>query len=382
MKIGIITHHTINNFGAFLQGWALQEKIKALFPQDEVYIINFIMPKQNIINVGGFFRYYPGSETPRSWLHKITQPALFAAARKRYYHLTKPVYNAAQINALGMDSIVIGSDEVWNYLDKKSYSPVKFGGGLTAPCLVAYAPSAGKSSGTDAPAEVRRAMQNFTALSARDISAQTLCRQVLGVSPITVCDPTFLTPTPRVDNEKIERLTRAPYILFYYCNGMPKAIKERIVAEAHEKGLCVLGGGEYDKLYTQMSVRLTPFEWAELFRRAEYVYTGTFHGVVFSILNRKNFGVYASIESRVKKIAALLDRFGIENRDIAPDGELSKLPNVDYDAVYRHIDKLRADSTDYLYNAVRGEKRKGETTDDTEQSRPETLFGAGQNRTV
>lgn len=373
MKIGIITHHCINNFGAFLQGWALSEKIKALFPKDEVYIINYIMPMQNIINIGGFFRYYKSSETPVSWLNKITQPSIFRKARKEYYNMTKAVYNAEQINALGMDCIVIGSDEVWNYLDKKSYSLVKFGGGLKAKSIVAYAPSAGKSSGADMPIEIKNAMKGFTALSARDISAQNLCEIALGVKPMAVCDPTFLADFPKVDNEKIRRLTEKPYILFYYCNGIPRDLKEKIISDARRKGYRVLGGGEYDKLYSDMSIRLTPFEWVELFKRAEYVYTGTFHGVVFSILNRKNFSVYASIESRIKKICALLDGFGIENRDIIKDGVWQELNAIDYDEVYLKIDKLRADSENYLKRAVMGERIMGETLDDKKQSGFEVL---------
>ena len=373
MKIGIITHHCINNFGAFLQGWALSEKIKALFPKDEVYIINYIMPMQNIINIGGFFRYYKSSETPVSWLNKITQPSIFRKARKEYYNMTKAVYNAEQINALGMDCIVIGSDEVWNYLDKKSYSLVKFGGGLKAKSIVAYAPSAGKSSGADMPIEIKNAMKGFTALSARDISAQNLCEIALGVKPMAVCDPTFLADFPEVDNEKIRRLTEKPYILFYYCNGIPRDLKEKIISDARRKGYRVLGGGEYDKLYSDMSIRLTPFEWVELFKRAEYVYTGTFHGVVFSILNRKNFSVYASIESRIKKICALLDGFGIENRDIIKDGVWQELNAIDYDEVYLKIDKLRADSENYLKRAVMGERIMGETLDDKKQSGFEVL---------
>ena len=373
MKIGIITHHCINNFGAFLQGWALQEKIKKLFPDDEVYIINYIMPMQNIINIGGFFRYYPKSETPLSWLNKITQPAIFSKARKKYYNMTKAVFNAEQINALGMDCIVIGSDEVWNYLDKKAYSPVKFSGGLSADSIVAYAPSAGKSADAAVPDEIRAAMRGCTALSARDVSAQSLCNRTLGMTPVTVCDPTFLTATPSIDNEKIKRLTEKPYILFYYCNGIPKHIKEKIISDAHQKGYRVLGGGEYDRLYSDMSIRLTPFEWAELFKRAEYVYTGTFHGVVFSILNRKDFCVYASIESRIKKISALLSQFGIENRDIVKDGMVREHTPIDYDKVYLKIDRLRAESEDYLYRAVRGERIKGEVSDDKKQSGFEVL---------
>lgn len=373
MKIGIITHHCINNYGAFLQGWALQEKIKALFPHDEVYMINYIIPKQNIINIGGFFRFYPGSETPVSWLNKITQPAIFANTRRKYYNMTKAVYNAEQINALGMDCIVIGSDEVWNYLDPKSYSLIKFSKGLNAKRIVAYAPSVGKSTGTDIPDEVREAMKGFTSLSARDVSAQDMCKRATGIRPMLVCDPTFLTPTPKVDNDKIRRLTKKPYVLFYYCNGIPQELKEKIISDAKKKGYAVIGAGEYDKLYSDMAIRLTSFEWAELFRHAEYVYTGTFHGVVFSIINRKDFRVYASIESRVKKISALLDQFGIGNRDIVGADADKKNDAIDYDAVYRNIDRLRADSEDYLLRAISGESVKGEKAHDKKQRGSEVL---------
>ena len=355
MKIGILTHHSINNYGAFLQTWALQERLKALFPKDEVLVINYISPKQNIINIGGFFRFYPGSETPKSWLNKITQPLIFSKSRKQHLNTTKKVYNVEGINALGLDCIVIGSDEVWNYLDPKSYTPIKYSAGLKSKRIVAYAPSTGKATGEDAPEAVKNAMPGFTALSARDKGAQVLCEKTLGKTPIMVCDPTFLSQTPEIDNEKINKLTEKPYVLFYYCNGIPRELKKQIVDNAKAKGYEVLGAGEYDKLYSQMSVRLTPFEWVELFRRAQYVYTGTFHGVVFSILNRKNFRVYASIDSRVKKISALLAQFGIEDRTLSAD-TLNNDSEIDYEAVYRYINNLRKQSVDYLLGAVKGEE--------------------------
>ena len=362
MRIGILTHHSINNFGAFLQCYALQEKLKSLFPNDEVFVINYIIPKQNIINIGGFFRFYPGSETLKSWFNKIAQPCIFSKTRKEYLDLTKRVYSANQINKLDLDCIVIGSDEVWNYLDGKGFSLVKFGGGLKAKRIVAYAPSTGKATGENAPEAVLDAMKGFTALSARDKGAQTLCEKALGKTPELVCDPTFLTATPKIDNEKIRKLTQKPYILFYYCNGIPSDLKKKIIDGAKQAGYEVLGAGEYDKMYSQMSVKLSPFEWAELFRRAEYVYTGTFHGVVFSVLNRKSFRVFASIESRVKKIDALLDQLGIEDRALTADSKFCITDKVDYDKVYEYIERLRKSSSEFLMNSVNSEEER--TSDD------------------
>lgn len=361
MKIGILTHHSINNYGAFMQTWCLQEKLRSLFPNDEVCIINFVDKRHTFISAAGFLRVYPDKETPKTWIRKVFQPMVFHDCRNQYMAKTKKVYSVEEINALGLDCIVIGSDEVWNYLDKKSYLPVKFSAGLTAPRIVAYAPSTGKSNGIDeVPQEVYEAMKGFTALSARDKGAQNLCKTTLGVTPMLVCDPTFLTPAPKVDNERIKYYTKNPYILFYHCNGIPRPWKEKIIKDAIEKGYDVIGAGEYDKLYTHVSIRITPFEWAELFKHAQYVYTGTFHGVVFSILSRKNFKVYASIKARIMKIGALLEQFGIGDRTLTEDALLERSDNIDYDKVYEYIEKLREKSSDYLYRAVNGEQIKGE----------------------
>ncbi|MBQ9517723.1 MAG: polysaccharide pyruvyl transferase family protein [Eubacterium sp.] len=366
MKIGILTHHNINNYGAFMQTYCLQEKLRELFPHDDVYVINYIIKKHSLINTAGFFRIYPDKETPMSWIRKVFQPIVFHDARNQYMAKTAKVYSVEDINALGLDCIVIGSDEVWNYLDPKSYLPVKYSEGLNAKSIVAYAPSTGKADGIeDVPKEVYEAMKGFTALSARDKGAQNLCKTTLGITPQLVCDPTFLFSAPFIFNERIRYYTKNPYILFYYCNGLPKKWKEKIIENARAEGYEVLGAGEYDKLYTKVSVRITPFEWAELFKHAEYVYTGTFHGVVFSILSRKNFKVYASIKSRIKKIGALLEQFGIGDRTLTEETLLDKGENIDYDKVYEYIEKLRDSSSDYLYRAVSGEQIKG-VADDTE----------------
>jgi hypothetical protein len=60
---------------------------------------------------------------------------------------TAKVYSVEDINALGLDCIVIGSDEVWNYLDPKSYLPVKYSEGLNASRIVAYAPARARRTG-------------------------------------------------------------------------------------------------------------------------------------------------------------------------------------------------------------------------------------------
>lgn len=77
MKIGILTHQYINNYGAFLQAWALREAIAELFPNDEVQIIDYVNLKHFIINAGGWFRFYKNRESFKDWMEKIKLPRTF-----------------------------------------------------------------------------------------------------------------------------------------------------------------------------------------------------------------------------------------------------------------------------------------------------------------
>lgn len=138
MKIGILTHQYINNYGAFLQAWALREAISELFPEDEVQIIDYVNIKHYIINAGGWFRFYKNRETLKEWFAKIHLPNTFAKARNQEMVLSKRCFNARQINELEFDCIVVGSDEVWNYRDTKGNAELKFGVGLTCKNLIAY----------------------------------------------------------------------------------------------------------------------------------------------------------------------------------------------------------------------------------------------------
>ena len=103
MKIGIITHQYIDNYGAFLQAYALQKTVSKLFPNDEVEIINYINLKHFIINVGGWFRFYKDREGVKQWIKKIHVPLTFSRERKKEFSLSKLCINANQVNRLKYD---------------------------------------------------------------------------------------------------------------------------------------------------------------------------------------------------------------------------------------------------------------------------------------
>ena len=346
MKIGILTHHYVNNYGAFLQVYALREAVAKAFPDDTVEVIDYINVKQFVINTGGWFRFYRNRENAACWLEKIRVPLTFFKARKQHLVRSGKCYTTGQVNRLGYDVIIVGSDEVWNYQDKRSTAKIKFAHGLTCKHIMAYAPSVGNSCG-DLPGYVVEGIKRFAALSARDEKTGELVRTITGKQPEKVLDPTFLSTFPA----EAPRNVRKPYILFYYCDKLPDRIKNQILDYARQHGLAVYGAGECDTRYTDITVNLTPFEWVDMFRNAEFVFTGTFHGSVFSILNHRQFKVYLTNKSRIEKVGSLLADCGIQNREMEESFvfDLEAMKNeIDYEAVDALLEQRRVRSMEYL----------------------------------
>lgn len=215
-----------------------------------------------------------------------------------------------------------------------------------------HAPSVGKTAADEVvPQYVIDGIRKFKRISARDDLTEQLVEQVTGKTPKRVLDPTFLAEFPRAEL----KANRRPYILFYYCENLPENILNQIFSYAKEHGLAVYGAGECDKRYSEVTVNLTPFEWVEMFRNAEFVFTGTFHGAVFSILNRRQFKVYLTNESRIKKVTALLSELQITNRPIKEDFcfDLESMKSeINYEKVYDVIEQNRQSSKQYLKDAI------------------------------
>lgn len=351
MKIGILTHHYINNFGAFLQAYSLQEALKELFPNDEVCIINYINLRHFIINTGGWFRFYKGKENIQTWMQKIQLPATFARARKKHMNLSRVCLTVKDIEKLKLDYIVVGSDEVWNYNESKGNAKVKFGVGLNNEKLVAYAPSVGQTEGHVTPNYVKTGISKFVAVSARDLLTEKLAEMIRQENIQRVVDPTFLfrIPVDPVDNVK------QPYILFYYCDGLAEKEKEKILQFAESNNLNVYGAGECDKRYTDITVNITPFQWVWMFRNAKYVITGTFHGAVFSMLNHRQFACYLTNPSRVKKVTSLLEEFQLGDRQC--EGNASDIletlnREIDYKKIENLFERRRKDSRKFLMETI------------------------------
>lgn len=356
MKIGIITHHYVKNYGAYLQARALMSTIEKLNTNAEVSIVNYIEKKHWYKNILHILHFRKGKDNIKSYYEKIKQLFMFVKFENSLLHSNR-VNSVAQIEALGYDLIIAGSDEIWNF-HGSGYNPLKFGYGFTKSTrLVSYAPSVGSvTENSKIPEKVISGLLNIKMLSARDTETQNFIRRAIDKKAEKVLDPTFLYDFDSdIDKFRIKPLGYK-YILIYDCKLTKNQISE-LKKFALINGLKIIGGGDYMEYYDDIKVCLTPYEWVSLFRNAVKVVTGTFHGTVFSIKYKKDFVAYPTEKNRINKVTSLLQDNNLKNRllFVGDEEKLIELlsEKINYNVVYQQLDKRKEESILFLQQALK-----------------------------
>lgn len=310
MKIGILTHHYVKNYGAFLQAKALYETVRALYPEADVRFINYINLNHYFRNVLHVLRVKPGKRMITSAVNRFRQLSMFSEY-ERQLPVTSRVHNAEEIMKLDLDLIIVGSDEVWR-INGTGYHPLKYGCGINHPDMICYAPSVGDSTeGKDIPENLSSGLKNFRKHSCRDQKTMEFLYQQTGIRAPIMPDPVFLYDFENETKKYMLRQDHRPYILIYDCKLTEMMIQE-LREFAEEKGMLIVGAGSEQEWYDRSMMSCNPYEWISLFRNAELVITGTFHGTAFSVKYGINAVCYPTENNRIDKIRSLLESIHME----------------------------------------------------------------------
>lgn len=350
MKIGIITHHYVKNYGAFLQMKAMYETLKVIYPEADIRVIDFVIEKHMVKNIIHVLHYRRGTDTPSTYVKKIKQLQVFT----HYEHSiprTKKVKNPGEIKRLGLDLIVIGSDEVWN-IKGSGYSSVKFGTGLEDCKVIAYAPSVGAvTSNSKYNQEIVSGLNSINKISGRDTETLKFVFRVSNRESELMLDPTFLFNfNAEIEREKIKNVNY-PYILIYDCK-LTDSMESDLIQYAKDNGFKIIGAGDNKTYYDEACINLSPYEWVNLFRNAVKVITGTFHGTVFSIKYNKPVLCYPTELNRINKIKSLLDQMNLQDRLLSVGGEAKMIPliekQMDYEFANTYIEMKKREAFGFL----------------------------------
>lgn len=292
--VGVLTFHASINYGSYWQARCLVEGLAAR--GHSVTLLDHRSDAVRSAEWRSAFQPELPRRTPRRHFPALGRKLrAFAQAvadlpRSAPFPLDRPDLAPA------FDTVVVGSDEVWNFSHPwYSASPLFFGEGLRGR-LVAYAASFGghdASHGLDAGWTARLA--RFEAISVRDANSQSMVAAALGHTPPLVLDPCLqfpdvLPPAPA---------DRGDYLLLYG-HGLPDWFTAGIGAQAEAMGLRIVAIGYPHTIADEDRSDAGPIEFATLMAGARAVATGFFHGAVFALHYGRPFVAAASSYRRLK----------------------------------------------------------------------------------
>lgn len=345
-RICTITHHTVPNYGAVLQTYALQKAIFSLGYDNEV--LNYDEERVK--------RQYHYSLLSQRSLKEVIQHAIYHKRYKmrinvfqnflhEYVQLSKRYTKANLSNAnYDYDLFISGSDQVWSlglhkgdtsYLlefvkdhNKKGSYAASFGYENRKMIPEVYYPTYSKL------------LSQFRYVNVREGEGVTLFEDFTGKYGVAnqVVDPTFL-----LSLSEWRKISKAPkerkYILLYCVNRYEKLyeyakeisnITGDIIINIQDGGQVLSGV----KNIQAISVN----EFLGYIQSADYVLTNSFHGLAFSIIfNRQVIYdyVYTKVNSNVR-IASLVRMLGLETRELSKVDIYSK---IEYGEINNRLQK-------------------------------------------
>lgn len=343
MKVCIRTVFKTENCGSFLQAWALKEALSSMGHDVCFNDYNYSVLKSNVV---AFLkcclrlRFRRAGDVVRKTLG-------FKNCQK----------DLKIVNGIGEAGLCFfGSDTLWNFEEDFFVKQTSFftGEKLQVPCYT-YAISVGSTL----PEKFQenslavRNIQKFKRIAVRDEHTKE------AISKVYPCENIIKTvdPTMLIDKEVyIKRFSAVKSccpksLLIYYFGDIPEATRQALREFARKKELAIVYVGMHEKGFDHSFVGI-PSNFITAFANAEYIFTNTFHGCVFSIIFNKQF---ATDGVHKKKIESLLEEFALCDRVLHSSDDLEQVltSSVDYVQINALINEKRDDSQKYLDHAMR-----------------------------
>lgn len=341
MKVSIATLHGANNVGAFLQAYSLQTVIESVVGEGSCSFVRFPSGGAGKSSKLSKVMFYLKQGRLGTVLFKYKSAKKYAEAMP-LLHMDPERFSPDK----EYDTLVVGSDEVWNLGSTKfKHHPQFFAKDINAKKILSYAPSAGNCT-VERMRELGADFSGFHHLSVRDENAYAAVREIDGRVPERVCDPTILIDS---FDHLIKSVSLKNYILVY-SYGINRDDIAMIKKYARKQKKKLISVGTYNS-WCDKNVVVGPVEFLSWLNGADEVITSTFHGTVLSMRLHKQMAVYTSTSQKVKNI---LKQMGLEERIVTSENQLSAVMDktIDYVAVEEKIQEVREGSMQYLKTAL------------------------------
>lgn len=360
MRIGTLTFHSTDNYGAMLQAYALPKAVEQLGHQCEVidyrhpaitHGVEVQWPKDLVKQYGWIKGTAKSLNRWRlGWFSSSRKDVRFNRFMTKRLPLSLKVYRKwTELANLDYDAVLFGSDQIWNDKLTDGIAPAYFGKGIPGR-KIAYA----ASSGTDQiPEEVLPLLKEFSALGIREIGLTQNLR-AKGLEAETVLDPVLLLTKQQW--EQIEAplpngLQKGRYIFVYTFDEQPVYDLARKISK--EEGLPIVivrWCGAHKRFSDMLQLpNASPEEFLALIHHAAVVCTSSFHGTAFSVLFGKRF--YCCTPTNFgSRTNSLLSRVGLLDCRVENGNYAGRTP--DYCKSSEKLAALREESLSFLKAAI------------------------------
>lgn len=351
-RIGILTFHRCINYGSYWQARCLVEGLRAA-GHDAVLLDHDSASVNRLEWRCALDPQRPKRPPPGDRGRHVKKLRRFLAAMEEL-PCSARFDLGAPATAGSWDTILVGSDEVWN-LRHPWYGGFAafYGSGFRTDRLVSYAASFGNQQAWDRLAPLRaRALSSFDAISVRDENSSQIVAGAIGTAPEIVLDPCLQFPTVI---KQPETPPADPSYVVVYGHTFPGWFSSAVQSWARATGYRLVSVGYRNDWADEQLIAAGPRRFAQLMAGAAAVATNFFHGCVFSILNGKPF-VCASSAYRANKVSNLVRFLAAEkyllseNADAARIGDLLERP-LD-PAIDVRVTQMRAQSGDFLHRTL------------------------------
>ena len=380
-KIGIITmYHNSINYGGVLQAYALAkflknqgydaeqvrfvskltewQKVKILFDRGIKCATKDVLRNARwVVRKMLFFR--------RNSVIKLDDAfSSYRSAFTRFGESFVPhssvVYNGKTIKKANgeYDVFITGSDQVWNFA---WYNPIYFLDFATKNKeKISYAASISMDSLNNKQRGIfKRSLKKYSAVSVREEKAASLISDISPKQPVVVLDPTLLLAKNDWYSLAKNEIKCDNYVFCYFI-GSNEAGRRLAKEFAQNHGLKLIGISVYHN-FDELDIKLKdagPEEFLSYLKNAKYVFTDSFHAVVFSKIFEKQYFVFnrderGSMSSRIRTITSLFEteeRFCHGERENL--GYIESLSDIDYTKSLLKFEEKKKESIEFLLGAL------------------------------
>lgn len=370
MQIGILTIPFNNNYGGYLQAFALMTVLKQMGHEPTLIMRRHL---KNPISFGEKVKYFVKGFV-KSIVRRDKYPLIYNVENmfwKRGKEMqkflnfyiqpqTKYIYTVDELKNEcegKFDAYIVGSDQVWRSI----YVPgivsnmfLDFTQGWNVK-RIAYAASFGSENPEYTIEEKEvcgKLVEKFDAISVREDSGLSVFKYFRWNvnKPKVVLDPTLLLSRDEYNKilpKKNENVSGKIFCYVLDKNNETQNVISRV------QNLLNKPVYEISDIQKGDSVLPSIEMWLSAIRDSDFVITDSFHGMVFSIIFNKPFVVCTNKDRGASRFVSLLSRLGLSDNLVSDFIDIKKICEIDWSIVNSTVKESVNDSIEFINTSLK-----------------------------